>query len=315
MVLLTLLGACAIYYSTIQPEWLLMLTTAVFIAAAGFAIFAMPFRPGITIWTAVMFGVLVWYIEDPPLNNRDWAPEYAIPATVSYNDQAVTVHNVRDFSYRSETDAIPHYYDATFRLDDLDTVDLVSSYWSGNAIAHIFITFGFRDGRHLAISIETRRQKRFPYSTIAGFFHHFELFYVVADERDLIGVRTDIRRERVYLYRLRMAPAARQALFLSYMNQIDKLSRDPEWYNTLTDNCTTGLLARADAAPGAKYNWRIVLSGYAPAYAYKRGLLNTGLSFAELRQKSLIVRPAGSTITDSYSQDIRKNLPLNGPNM
>ena len=308
MVLLALPGACAIYYSTIQPEWLLMLTTAIFIAAAGLAIYALPFRAGIAVWAAIVFGVLLWYIQDPPSNNRDWATEYAIPATVSHNGQTITIHNIRNFTYRSETDMTPHYYDAAFRLDDLDTVDLVSSYWSGDAIAHIFLTFGFRDGRHLAISIETRRQKRFSYSTIAGFFHHFELFYVVADERDLIGVRTDIRRERVYLYRLQIAPAARQALFLSYVNQIDQLSKHPEWYNTLTDNCTTGILARAAAAPDVKYNWHVVLSGYAPAYAYKRGLLNTGLSFPELKQKSLIVRPPGARITGSYSQDIRKNL-------
>jgi Domain of unknown function (DUF4105) len=310
MVLLALLGACAIHYSTVQPEWLLALITAIFLAIAGFAIFALPFRVSVIIWAAVMSGTLAWYIQDPPSNNRDWATEYAIPATVSYNGQTITIHNIRDFAYRSETDMTPHYYDAAFRLDALDTVDLVSSYWSGDAIAHIFLTFGFQDGRHLAISIETRRQKRFPYSTIAGFFHHFELFYAVADERDLIGLRTDIRHERVYLYRLRITAAARQALFLSYVNQIDKLSKNPEWYNTLTDNCTTGILARAEAPQDIRYNWRIVLSGYAPEYAYEHGLLNTSQNFANLKQQSLIVRPSGATITNSYSRDIRKNLPL-----
>ena len=133
---------------------------------------------------------------------------------------------------------------------------------------------------------------------------------MVADERDLIGVRTDIRRERVYLYRLQIPPSRSQALFLSYVNAIDKLSRHPEWYNTLTDNCTTGILKRAEAPGRMKYDWRVVLSGYAPEYAYDRGLLNNSMSFTELRQRSLVVRPLGATITDAYSSDIRKNLPL-----
>ena len=310
MSFIVLIGAGALYYSTLQPEWLLLLCTGVFVVAAGLAIFVMPFRAGVVLWAVIMIAVLLWYLNDPAKNNRDWAPEYKVTATVTQDAGMITFHNIRNFSYRSETEMTPHYYDATFRLDTLETVDLVSSYWAGDTIAHIFLTFGFQDGRHIAISIETRRQKRFVYSTIAGFFHHYELMYVVADERDLIGVRTDIRRERVYLYRLEIPPSRSQALFLSYVNEIDKLSRHPQWYNTLTDNCTTGILKRAEAPGRVKYDWRVVLSGYAPEYAYDRGLLNNSMSFAELRQKSLIVRPAGAVITDSYSSDIRKNLPL-----
>lgn len=118
----------------------------------------------------------------------------------------VHVKNIRNITYRSETDYTPHYYNADFNLDHLSSIDLVTSYWAGNSIAHVFLSFGFDDGRHLAVSIETRRQKKFGYSTIAGFFHHYELTYVTADERDLIGVRTDIRKERVYLYRLNLSP-------------------------------------------------------------------------------------------------------------
>ncbi len=312
MILVALIGAGALYYSTIQPEWLLLLCTGIFFVAAGFSIFVMPFRAGPTLWAVIVIAVLLWYLTDPAQNNRDWAPEYRVTATVTQDAGIKTIQNIRDFRYRSETDITPHYYDATLRLDGLETVDLVSSYWAGDTIAHIFLTFGFQDGRHIAISIYTRRQKRFVYSSFAGFFHHYELIYVVADERDLIGVRTDIRRERVYLYRLQIPPGRSQALFLSYVNEIDKLSRRPEWYNTLTDNCTTGILKRAEAPGRAKYDWRVVLSGYAPEYAYERGLLNNSMGFAGLRQRSLIVWPVGAAITDDYSSDIRKNLPLVG---
>ena len=136
---------------------------------------------------------------------------------------------------------------------------------------------------------------------------------MVADERDLIGVRTDIRHEKVYLYRLRMTPAAEQALLLSYLRKVQALDAHPQWYNTLTDNCTTGILARAQHIRGIPYNWRLLLSGYAADYAYRRGLLDTGMSFSELRRKSLIVRPPGAVIGPTYSQDIRRNLPRAAP--
>jgi hypothetical protein len=313
MVFFLIFDTACLHYSTIQPQILLTLITFIYVIATGFALFTMQFRAGMIVSILLSSAVLIWYIQDKPSNHRDWALEYAIPATVSINGQNINFNNIRDFRYRSETDAIPHYYNASFRLDQLSGVDLISSYWAGDTIAHIFLTFDFQDGRHLAMSIETRRQKRFAYSTIAGFFHHYELFYVVADERDLIGVRTDIRHERVYLYELQISSEKRQILFMSYVNQIQKLSGHPEWYNTLTDNCMTGILKRAGATRQESFNWRVILSGYAPEYAYQRGFLNSSVSFKSLKDASLIVRPKNAEITDTYSADIRKNLPLYAP--
>ena len=313
MILASLLGILALYYSTIQPDWLRLGSVLLLAALAGIAAIAMPFRRGVVVWSLIAAALVIWYVRDRPLNDRDWAPEYAVAATASRTGKEVSFQHIRDFAYRSETDFTPAYYDASFSLDDLDSLDLISSYWSGDAIAHVFLSFGFKDGRHLAFSIETRRQNRFTYSTLAGFFHHYELFYVVADERDLIGVRTDIRRERVYLYRLHTTPSVRETLFLSYVDKVAQLAQHPEWYNTLTDNCTTGILARANARSGAaRYNWRILLSGYAAQYAYMQGLLNRALPFAELRQQSLLVRPPSATIDANFSQEIRKSLPLAG---
>jgi hypothetical protein len=309
MALFLLFDTGAIYYSTIQPAIVLEIITIAYAASVAYAIFLMPFGRGMAVAGIISLSVFAWYLHDPAQNHRDWALEYAVPATVSIDGQTVKITNIRDFTYSSPTDATPQYYNADFRLDQLSSADLVSSYWAGDTIAHIFLSFGFKDGRHLAISIETRRQKRFPYSTIAGFFHHYELFYVVADERDLIGVRTDVRHEQVYLYRLQLSQQSREALFLSYMRKVQDLSEHPQWYNTLSDNCTTGILSRAQAPGRTRLNWRVILSGHVPEYAYQRGLLDSSVSFATLRQHSLIVRPEGAKITDSYSQDIRKGLP------
>ncbi|NHO31364.1 DUF4105 domain-containing protein [Acetobacter sp. LMG 1636] len=222
------------------------------------------------------------------------------------NGRIVHVKHIRNFAYQTEQDYTPQYYDADFSLDKLNAVDLITSYWASENIAHVFLTFGFKTGQHLAISIETRRQKSFPYSVIAGFFHHYELFYVTADERDLIGVRTDIRRERVYLYSLRLTPAIREKLFLSYLNEIHSLNTYPQWYNTLTDNCTTGILARAGARLRYRWDWRVLLSGHTASLAYDVGLLDDSMSFAELKSHSRIWRPKGAVPGLNYSEEIRQ---------
>jgi hypothetical protein len=312
MVVVALLGALSIYYSTLRPDGLRLSLTAAFAAATGVALVAMPFRRGFAVWGVLTALVVTWYFQDPASNDRDWAPEYAVLASSSRAGDLVFVHDIRNFTYRSETDFIPAYYDETFSLNDLASVDLISSHWSGEAIAHVFLSFGLRDGRYLAISIETRRQRGAGYSTLAGFFRHFELIYVVADERDLIGLRTDIRHERVFLYRLHLRPQVRETLFLSYLDKVNKLYRQPRWYNTLTDNCTTGILARANAQTGVvRYNWRILLSGFAAEYAYMLGLLDTSMPFPELRRESLIIRPPGASIDADFSKEIRQGLPLN----
>lgn len=302
-------GAAAFYYSTLEPDSL-RVTLALLFPALVAGTFPVPSRRLKTAARLLLFGAFsVWYVTDPPRNNREWAGEYAIPADVSMQGRIAHVHHVRNFIYRTPEDYTPRYYDADYDLDKLTSLDLITSYWAGDSIAHVFLSFGFNDGKHLAISIETRRQKKFPYSTIAGFFHHYELFYVTADERDLIGVRTDIRKERVYLYRVSLSPQARERLFVSYLTKIDQLAHQPAWYNTLTDNCTTGILARAQAKLRYRLDWRVLMSGYTASLAYDLGLLQTdGMDFPTLRQHSRISRPANATPEETYSEDIRKNL-------
>ncbi len=168
----------------------------------------------------------------------------------------------------------------------------------------------FSGGRYVAISVETRRERGEAYSAVAGFFRRYELIYVVADERDLIGVRTDIRRESVYLYRLQATKAEREALFLSYLDRIAKLSWAPEFYNTLDNNCTTNVLGRANAASGdIASSWMVLLSGYADRYAYELGRLDTSLPFDQLKQRSLVRRSPDLRINRDFSAAIRARLP------
>jgi hypothetical protein len=242
---------------------------------------------------AVLAATFVWYLRLSPHNDHEWEVEYRRVPEIAWDGNRVHVKNIRDFRYPSRTDPIPAYYDAAYDIDTLTGVDLICSYWTGPAIAHVFLSFGFADGRHLAVSVETRRRRKQVYSSIAGFFRHYQLIYVVADERDLIGVRTDIRRERVYLYPLRITPEETRRLFGGYMNRAAALGAQPEFYNTLTNNCTSNIV-------------RIIDRGYADAFAYDAARLHGRLPFDELKARSLIVRPADSMIGEDFSAAVRQ---------
>jgi hypothetical protein len=228
----------------------------------------------------------------------------------------VTLHNVRNFDYRTEQDFVARYDERTFDLRELDAVDLIAVYWAGEAIAHIIVSFGF-GGEHVAVPIETGKEVGETYSSIAGFFKRYELIYVVGDERDLIGVRTNYRepRELVSLYRTRASPATARRLFLEYVGKINQLREQPEFYNTLTTNCTTDVwwLVRAlsDELP---LDWRVLLSGYFPDYACDLGALDTSLPFATLKAQSMINdRAQAADQAADFSARIRQGLPMPEP--
>lgn len=244
-------------------------------------------------------------------NEKNWILEYAKLPVVEWRDEGkLFLRNIRNFRYNgTRDDYIPDWYDDEYSVSELASVDVISSYWSGNAIAHIFLSFGFSDGRHLAISIETRRSHHQRYSTWRGFFKHYMLTYVLADERDLIGVRTDVRKERVYLYPLQISSEAAQDLFLKYIERIDNLSVQPEFYNTFNNNCTSNILHHAAAVSSEiKYNWKVLVSGYADKYIYDLGLLDNSISFDKLKEVCLIKRPPGSIIDANYSESIRLSI-------
>jgi hypothetical protein len=257
--------------------------------------------------------VVVWWETLRPSNDRDWQPEVAVLPYATINGDLVTVHNIRNFDYRSQTDFIPAWYDKTFDISKLESLDFIAVYWMGPAIAHTFLSFGFKGGSYLAISIETRREKREGYSTIKGFFRQYELYYVVADERDVIRVRTNYRvpPEDVYIYRIKGPVANGRRLFLEYMQRINALKEKPEFYNTMTQNCTTAMWLNSRINPDhMPFSWKVLASGYAPEYLYENGRLNTTLPFSEVREHSRINdRALASGNAMDFSRRIREGLP------
>jgi hypothetical protein len=181
----------------------------------------------------------------------------------------------------------------------------------GPAIAHTFLSFEFAGGEHLAVSIETRKEQGEGYSTLKGFFRQYELFYVVSDERDVIRLRTNYRRdppEDVYIYRVTGENESGRRLFMEYMNRINALRTKPEFYNTLTTNCTTNIWTNSHVNPGrVPLSWKILASGYVPEYLYEQGRLETrGLSFAELQRRAHVnARAKAANSAADFSRRIR----------
>lgn len=257
---------------------------------------------------------LSWRIIYPPSNTRNWQADVAVLAYADITGNKVTVHNIRNFEYRTTSDYTPRYYTQEFDLNDLESVDLIASYWMGPAIAHTFLSFGFGNGKQLAISIEIRKQKDEEYSIIKGFLRQYELYYVVADERDVIMLRTNYRTnpaEEVYLYRIVGTKDKIKRIFMEYIKKINQLKETPEFYNTLTTNCTTNIWLHSKVNSNhLPLNWKILASGYLPEllYDYNR-IENYGLSFLELKKRAKINSHALMADKNmNFSLQIRKDL-------
>jgi hypothetical protein len=307
--------ALAIYYSPLQPAWLRAgIAALVPVGAAVALLLVRPLRRVLAGILALFVVVLAAWLSIPPSNQRDWQPEVAVLPYADIDGDRITVHNIRNLAYRSETDFTPAYYERTFDLRKLDRLDLIAVYWMGPAVAHVFVSFGFAGGDHLAVSIETRKEKGEGYSTLKGFFKQYELFYVVADERDVIRVRTNFRNdppEEVYMYRVHGPLELGRRLFLDYMRKINALKERPEFYNTLTTNCTTTIWMHSRVNPRrVPFSWKILLSGYVPEYLYDVGRLDTSLPFADLKARSRINERAKAAGDDPrFSARIREGLP------
>ena len=306
-------GALAIYYSYL-PDPLRYGGAALFpLASAGVLLFVRPKRRGVAVYAGVFGLVLIGWFSMKPSNDRDWQPDVAVLPYASVAGDTITVHNIRNCDYRTETDYTVQYYDKTFALSGLRSFDLFLSDWGLKTIVHTLVSFGFEDGSYLCISIEARKELGEAYSSIKGFFRQYELVYVVGDERDLVRLRTNYRQgEAVYLYRLQGSSieVARQ-IFLDYIRYINGLKETPEWYNALTGNCTTQIRGHTYPYAGkVRWDWRILANGYIDELAYEQGALDRSLPFQDLKRRSIINARAKAADKDpAFSRRIREGLP------
>ena len=318
MTAITLWGVGALYFSPLLPARWRAFAAASYGTATILAFALLPY-PGRTAMAALaIFAVLViLFLRIPASNERDWQPDVSVTPRATVNGDLVTIRGVRNFDYRSESDFTPRWEDRTYDLRKLDSADIIAGYWAGKAVAHIMVSFGFQDQEYLAVSIETRKEKGESYSSLAGFFRQYELYYVVADERDVIRVRTTYRQpqEDVYIYRIRTPQINIRRSFLDYIQAMNTLCERPRFYNTLTTNCTTTILMHTRVNPESPpMSWKILLSGYVPDYLYELGRIDTTKPFADLEKLSRVNERAHAADKDaSFSQRLRQGLPKPAP--
>jgi hypothetical protein len=259
------------------------------------------------VYGLALAAALFWWSSIQPSFDHEWAPDVEHIVTGMRDGDIVTLRNVRNFDWVTETEFTPRWETRSYDLSKVETVDLFLSYWSGPAIAHTLVSFGFEDGDHVVFSAEIRKEKGESFSSIGGFFKEFDLALIAADERDIVRLRTNARGEDVYRYPIRMPKAGMQALFSSYVETGNRLSTVPTFYNTVTANCTTVVFRLLRALdPALPFDYRILLSGYLPGYIYQNQGFETGLSEAEFRRRAAI-SALGLAAGDSpdYSTAIR----------
>ncbi|MCA1801372.1 MAG: DUF4105 domain-containing protein [Rhodothermaceae bacterium] len=229
------------------------------------------------------------YLILNPSNERDWRTEHRVLPTVEIEDSLVHIRNVRNFRYPAYGEPAPGYYDATYDLGKIESVWFVLSpflaEWRGPA--HSFLSFEFADSQFVSISVETRREKDSDYSFVKGALNQFELMYVIGDERDLIGLRVVTWEDPVYLYPMRATPAQVRELFVTMLTRAQQLEYEPEFYNTITNNCTTNIVDAVNviATERIPYSLGIFLPGYSDNLAHRLGFINSDLPLEEAREQ------------------------------
>ena len=252
-----------------------------------------------------------WWLTLKPSNDRAWQPDVSQTGWAEINGDEVTIHNVRNCDYRTDTDFTPHWETRTVRLSQITGMDVAINYWGSPWISHPIVSFQFSDGLPLCFSIETRKTVGQKYSALDGLYRQYTLIYVVADERDVIRLRTNYRREDVYLYRTLASPAQARERFLEYIKTMNILHEHPRWYNEVTANCTTSIRTQRSVNERAPWDWRMLINGKADELLYERHAIATGgLPFSELKERSLIDARARVADNDpNFSRLIREGLP------
>lgn len=255
--------------------------------------------------------LLLWWSGIKPSHQRDWADDLAQTTTGEVDRHRVRLDNVRNFEWRTTSDYDIRWESREYDLRRLQSVDMITSYWGLPSIAHVLVSFGFDDGEHIAFSVEIRREAHESFSELGGFFKQFELSIIAADERDVVRVRSNVRNEDLWLYRINLGPADARELFRSFVFQANQLAEHPRFYHTVTGNCTTIVFSMMkQIVEGLPLDHRLLLTGHLPAYVHEVGGMMPGVSLEELQRRGRITQQARDADDDpAFSARIRQGVP------
>lgn len=267
-----------------------LLTIAVLVSFFKLTLSIVSHQSLLLIFSVIVLIAIASFFAMSASNEREWNPEVAqmLDYKLASDGKTLTIDNVRNFDWQDKTHVQPRWETRQYDLTKLQRLDLIASYWMGDAIAHTLVSFGFSDGKQLALSIEIRKEVDEEFSTLGGFFRKFELVIIAADEKDIIYTRSNIRHEDVYIYPISMDKDKIKALLLAYLQQAKALKTQPIWYNSLLNNCTTGIYRLIKDIQPLPFDYRLVLSGYIPSYLYDHRLIDHRYSLQQWQQRAHI---------------------------
>lgn len=315
LAVLTVWGALAIWFQLPVPDAARMViggSFGVFGCSVILAQFGAQRVAALGVFAFVFAGLLVWWGTIRPSADGNWAPDVARQVTGKIEGDVLTLENVREFDWRSNDDFTPRWTNRTFDLSKLRTLDMFMSYWSGPEMAHFILSFGFEGNEYLAWSVEVRREVGGGFSPVADFFKTNTLAIVATVEQDVVGVRSNVRGENVQMFRLRTPPENARALLKEYVRDANRLAVRPKFYNSVTTNCTTVVFKMMDAVGAAlPLDWRLIVNGYLPEYAYDQGALDTRATLGRLRELGTIrPRALAAGLGKTFSTAIRAGVPI-----
>ena len=304
--------AClALYYSNLPWAWGRVALAAAFLVFSAWALGWSRSRRAKWTFAALFLGVVGWFLSIAPSHDREWRREFAVMPRAIIDGDRVRLIDVRNFEYRSRNDFTERFEEREVSLSHLVALDFFVSFWMPGPVGHTFVSFVFDNAPPVSISIETRPEVGESFDPLASLFKQFELIYIVGDERDLVGSRTDHRDEEVYLYRVQASPAAVRRLFLVYLERVNELADRAEFYHLLSNSCTINIVRYANAAGRVgRFEMRHLLNGLIDGYLYATGRLDPNYPFEELRRRGNITaaaQAAGDGL--DFSARIREGVP------
>lgn len=302
----------AIYYSELAYSKTFSIILAIAFALFSFVTFWRlrgKWKKGaLAVWVLIFAAFVAHWLSITPSHNRAWRADMARMPRAIIDGDNVKFINFRDFDYRSLSDFTPRYEEREVQISHLTSIDFFISYWTPGPVAHTFLSFNFDNAKPVCISIEARFEDHEGFNPLASLFRQFELIYVVGDERDIVRVRSNIRKEDVFMYPIRLSPAAARSLFMVYLERINQLADHPEFYHLLSNSCTINIVRYANLI-GREGNWdiRLILNGWSDRYLYRAGLIDNNLPFKQAREQAFI-NPLAQAADDApdFSRQIRK---------
>ncbi|WP_170355516.1 DUF4105 domain-containing protein [Ruegeria lacuscaerulensis] len=311
----TVWGTLALWFKFSVPELIRLIAIVSFIVV-GLGTLVSIFRRSRWRWLSgfavYLAAILIWWNSLTPPSDGNWSPDVVRTVTGEISGNTLTLNDVRAFEWQSADTFEEKWITREYDLSQIESVDLFMSYWGGPEMAHLMLSFGFSDGRYLTWSIEVRRQVGESFSPVADFFKAHPIVMIAAEERDVVGLRSNVRKEKVHLFRLRGELEERIKLISAYVEAANEIAERPRWFNSVFTNCSrSAILIARHVGISVPVDYRVVINGYFPDYLYEQGLTNTEIDIQQLYSLGDITANAlANGLDEGYSAAIRKDVPV-----